>query len=330
MTSTLAPVNLRLTGTYGVVTSAVIKAHPSIQVLASSLSFSSNSLDPNDTELFWRGFDVYHEFSTTIVDNGGTAYSYVQTTGGRDGRFSLRTSIVVPGLSEEEIFDFVQPLFDDLNAIGINVTNSRPSQASNWGPGSRGIGDTPGSSRFGSRLFPRANFEPERNGRLFAATQQAIRESIEAGYQFHGIHMAPTLEVAGYPGRSSAVNTAFRDTIMHADLFDNTALRGLSPGAFDEAHARLDNQMSKWRAVSPESGAYFNEADVQEPNFQQAFFGSNYERLLRIKHDIDPWGLFYAAATVGSEDWVVVTEDGLPTQNGPLCRAGSRRTLGSF
>lgn len=311
-------------------TSAVVKAHPAIQVLASSLSFSSSSLDPNNTEVFWRGFDVYHEFSTAIVDHRGTAYSYVQTAGGRDGGFSLRTSIVVPGLSEQELFDFVQPLFDSLNAVGIPVTNSRPSQASNWGPGNRGVGDTPGSSQFSSRLFPRANFEPERNAALFAATQRAIRESVEAGYTFHGIHMAPTEEVAGYPGRSSAVNTAFRDTIMHADLFDSTALRGLSPGAFIEAHTRLDAQVDKWRAVSPESGAYFNEADVQEPNFQQAFFGSNYERLLRIKRDIDPWGLFYAAAAVGSEDWVVVTEDGLPTQNGPLCRASSTTAPGNF
>lgn len=310
-------------------TSAVIKAHPSTQVLASSLSFSSTSSDPNGTEVFWRGFDLYHKFGTAIVDNGGTAYSYVQSAGGRDGGFSLRTDIEIPGLSEQELFDFVQPLYDDLNAIGIRVTNPKPARASNWGPGNRGVGDAPGNSRFASRLFPRANFEPEKDAALFAATQLAIRGSVEAGYTFHGIHMAPTEKVAGYPGRSSAVNPAFRDAIMHADLFDNTALRGLSPDAFNEAHTRLDAQMQMWRAVSPKAGAYFNEADVQEPNFQQAFFGSNYEKLLRIKRDTDPWGLFYAATTVGSEDWAVITEDGLPTQNGPLCRVGPGRALGA-
>lgn len=44
----------------------------------------------------------------------------------------------------------------------------------------------------------------------FTATQKAIRNTVEAGYMFHGINMAPSLDVAGYPGRSSAVNPAFR------------------------------------------------------------------------------------------------------------------------
>lgn len=48
------------------------------------------------------------------------------------------------------------------------------------------------------------------NPSRFVATQRAIRNTVEAGYMFHGINMAPTLDVAGYPGRSSAVNPAFR------------------------------------------------------------------------------------------------------------------------
>ncbi|RYP40862.1 hypothetical protein DL767_001343 [Monosporascus sp. MG133] len=303
--------------TYGVVTSLVVKAHPSIQVLASTLAFSVGGSNPSvdGIETFWRGFDLYHAFGTAIVDNGGTAYSYVRRSG--SSVFTFTTDIEVPGMSEQELFAFVQPLYDDLNAIGVRVSNPRPTRAANWAATSQGLGGVPGSSRFASRLFPRANFEDEA---LFVATQQALRESVEAGYVFHGIHMQPTEDVAGYPG-NNAVNPAFRTTIMHADLFDFARLRGLSPREFNEAHERLDEQMQKWRAVSPDSGAYFNEADVQEPNWQQAFFGSNYERLLEIKRNRDPWGLFYAATTVGSEEWVVVTEDGLPTQNGPLCRA---------
>ncbi|RYP55412.1 hypothetical protein DL769_010187 [Monosporascus sp. CRB-8-3] len=302
--------------TYGIVTSLVVKAHPSIQVLASTLAFSVGGLNSsaNDTETFWRGFDLYHAFGPTIVDNGGTAYSHVRRSG--SSGFTFTTDIEVPGMSEQELFAFVQPLYNHLNSIGVRVSNPRPTQAPNWAATSQGLGGVPGSSRFASRLFPRANFEDKA---LFVATQQALRESVEAGYAFHGIHMQPTEEVAGYPG-NNAVNPAFRTTVMHADLFDFESLRGLSPREFNEAHERLDEQMQKWRAVSPDSGAYFNEADVQEPNWQRAFFGSNYDRLLEIKRDTDPWGLFYAATTVGSEEWVVVTEDGLPTQNGPLCR----------
>ncbi|KAI2633137.1 FAD-binding domain-containing protein [Hypomontagnella submonticulosa] len=308
--------------TYAVVTSAIVKAHPPTRILASTVAFSvrnsgNNATDAANTAAFWKGFDLYHDFGRKIVDNSGTA-CYVSRMSGNNG-FTFTTDIELPNVSEEDLADFVQPLVADLTAAGLNVTNRGPSPASNWASSSRGTGDVPGSSRFASRLLPRANFDdPD----LFEATQLAIRQSIEAGYTFHGIHIKPTEEVAGYPG-NNAVNPAFRMTIMHADLFDNTRLRGLSPTAFKETHAALAKSMDAWRAVSPGAGAYMNEADLQEPDWQQAFFGTNYDRLLRIKRARDPWGLFYAPATVGSEAWVVLAADDMPTQNGPLCRAGS-------
>lgn len=64
-----------------------------------------------------------------------------------------------------------------------------------------------------------------------------------------------------------------------------------------------------------------SESDIIEPNFQQAFYGTNYERLYRPKQKYDPISLFYAPPGVGSEDWVVKSEVGLPDQNGRLCRA---------
>ncbi|KAL7622395.1 hypothetical protein AAE478_007899 [Parahypoxylon ruwenzoriense] len=313
--------------TYGVVTSAIVKAHPPTKILTSSLAFfvgGFNISGSNDTERFWRGFDIYHEFGKKVVDNGGTA-CYVSRLFGNDG-FSFTTDIELPDVSNVTLAKFVQPLLNDLGAAGLTVTNQGPYPATNWMSVGQGQGDTPGNSRFASRLLPRANFEdPD----LFKATQLAIRQSIEAGYTFHGIHMKPTEEVAGYPG-NNAVNPAFRRTIMHADLFDSSQLRGLSPEAFKETHARLATAMDKWRAVSPGAGAYFNECDVEEPHWQQAFFGSNYPRLLGIKRRRDPWGVFYAPTTVGSDDWVVLTEDDMPTQNGPLCRAGSVGAWGGY
>lgn len=52
-----------------------------------------------------------------------------------------------------------------------------------------------------------------------------------------------------------------------------------------------------------DSGAYSNEADVWEPDFQQAFFGTNYPRLLQVKKLYDPNDLFIVSAGVGSERW---------------------------
>lgn len=60
----------------------------------------------------------------------------------------------------------------------------------------------------------------------------------------------------------------------------------------------------KLQALSPNSGAYLNEADWKDPNFKKDFFGSNYNTLLAIKNKYDPDHLFYAVAAVGSDYWV--------------------------
>ena len=75
------------------------------------------------------------------------------------------------------------------------------------------------------------------------------------------------------------------------------------------------------RDVSPGAGSYMNEGDPGEPDWQQAFYGDHYERLLEIKQKYDPWSLFWAPTTVGSEGWEVRSVDGYPnSQNGRLCR----------
>lgn len=85
--------------------------------------------------------------------------------------------------------------------------------------------------------------------------------------------------------------------------------------------ARTQRHMALLRAASPGAGSYLNEGDPGEPEWQQAFFGSNYARLLGVKKAWDPWQLFWAPTTVGSEGWAVEPVDGYPnSQNGRLCR----------
>ena len=58
------------------------------------------------------------------------------------------------------------------------------------------------------------------------------------------------------------------------------------------------------RPAAPGSGAYLNECDYFQENWQQqAFWGSNYPRLADIKRRYDPDGLFTVHHGVGSEGW---------------------------
>lgn len=40
-----------------------------------------------------------------------------------------------------------------------------------------------------------------------------------------------------------------------------------------------------------------------EPDFKQAFYGVNYERLLKIKDKYDPDQLLYGSTAVGGDRW---------------------------
>lgn len=57
------------------------------------------------------------------------------------------------------------------------------------------------------------------------------------------------------------------------------------------------------KLTGPNAGAYSNEADAFEANFQSTFFGPNYPRLSTIKTKYDPHDLFIVKAGVGSERW---------------------------
>jgi len=76
------------------------------------------------------------------------------------------------------------------------------------------------------------------------------------------------------------------------------------------------------KALTPGGGAYINEvrnrfslffasfliaylqANPFEPEWQEVFFGANYNKLLKIKDKYDPAGLLYGRVNVGNDRWV--------------------------
>lgn len=67
-------------------------------------------------------------------------------------------------------------------------------------------------------------------------------------------------------------------------------------------------------ALSPGGGAYLNEADWKQPDWQYVFYGDNYATLKKIKKKYDPDQVFWARTAVGSENWV-------QHEDGHLCQA---------
>jgi hypothetical protein len=66
---------------------------------------------------------------------------------------------------------------------------------------------------------------------------------------------------------------------------------------------RVQASMKALRVAAPDTGAYVNECDYFQDDWQRAFWGPNYPRLARIKRHYDPDGLFTVYHGVGSEAW---------------------------
>lgn len=311
-------------------TSVVLKAYPPISLVNIPINFSvNNSSLPNgnntspivltNTETFWQGIKLVLHFSTKITDAGGLTYSFIYPTINSSARFTM--SYAIPGIDPQTFTTLLQPLFTNLSKLGTNITNPPLSSTPYSGTPRPPAFSNPVETRYRSRLFPRHNWQ---NNTLFNQTFSVIRESIEAGYTFHGIGYGVTRQVAGSPGANSAVNPAWRTAVLHASLMEIQP-EGLTAQEARERDAKVRRYLDLWRAVTPGSGAYLNEGDPAEPNWQQSFFGGggHYTRLLGVKRRYDPWGVFWARTTVGSEGWEVRGEGGYPfSQNGRLCRVG--------
>lgn len=107
----------------------------------------------------------------------------------------------------------------------------------------------------------------------------------------------------GDPQNVTAVTPAWRRGIWHlltASSWDWNAPQVDTVTAQNETLAFVKVLQQAY----PDSGAYFNEASVDEPGWQQSFWGhANYDRLSAVKLRVDPAGLFTCRNCVGSEQW---------------------------
>ncbi|KAF2747386.1 FAD/FMN-containing isoamyl alcohol oxidase-like protein MreA [Sporormia fimetaria CBS 119925] len=322
-------------GNFGIVTSAIVKAHDTMPIAQGQVYWQTNpvinpatapyNVQVNDTA-FWAGIDIWFAWLPRITAAGGVGWNYIDTIApsrNSSRTYQHRSQINLPAMTKAEAEAFLAPIIKELNAVGLPLKvyvdwfETYPKQAFRI----QGPGEGVTNGRFGSRLFPRKNLE-DKNSTLFKKTIASIRAFVEeGGYNFHSVDFTPTKEVAGWPGSDSAANPHLRNAIIHATGFDtNSYGPEVSPADQIKNHARLNEYVNKWREASPGAGAYMNEADTEEPDFQWSFYGENYEKLEKIKEERDPWELFYAVTMVGSEKWMVEDTQGLPTQQGRLCR----------
>jgi hypothetical protein len=125
-------------------------------------------------------------------------------------------------------------------------------------------------------------------------------------------HMIARQTASDYYPETISMNPAWRRTLVHFVPVEAWA-DGMDQAIIDQVYQDITNKkVERLRNLSPDTGAYFNEADFNQLDWQWAFFGENYARLKDIKGKYDPNNTFWCRQCVGSEALV-------QQKNGKLC-----------
>ncbi|EAT87123.2 hypothetical protein SNOG_06059 [Parastagonospora nodorum SN15] len=122
-------------GTFGIVTSVVVKAFPKTPVVTGNIRFSTKpdrgSNNSISTETFWAGMKAYWTQATSICDAGGLGYSFIYPEGSPQGlTFTVRISL--PNKSLAQYRTFIQPLLSDLNTLGVKIPDPTLKRSINF------------------------------------------------------------------------------------------------------------------------------------------------------------------------------------------------------
>jgi FAD/FMN-containing dehydrogenase len=158
---------------------------------------------------------------------------------------------------------------------------------------------------FESIWLSAALLDQDRQTRLADALFAASRHwDVELHFN-KGLAGAPADAIAR--SRETATNSAALGAFALA-IVANGGVPGMSSLPYFSQQARqharaVDDATAELKRIAPEAGSYVSESNYFNNDWQQAFWGANYPRLLATKRKYDPDGLFFVHHGVGSEEW---------------------------
>ncbi|KAE8415272.1 hypothetical protein BDV36DRAFT_311144 [Aspergillus pseudocaelatus] len=316
--------------TIGVVTSLIVKALPRLPTTTVTFNFTIN--DAPSADAFWKGVEAYFDNFEGFVNAGTYGYYYVGASaieigtdyaGSTDYYFRMQ-SFVAPNMTIAETKALLAPWYKVLDSQNITYTpwyNHADNFHDAWVVAFPQEFAGGAAVKTASRLMPRSVFQDDT---LRQRTYAAHKDATEKGLFIAGFHISGT-GIAVAPPNDTSVLPAWRDALAHVIV----GIEWPNNATWETVHnasLAVTSWMDVLRDIAPESGAYMSEADLLEPNLQEAFYGVNYLALYALKQKYDPTGLFFALTAVGAEDWEVRTTDPLPyswNNNGRLCPVSS-------
>ncbi|HJU19629.1 MAG TPA: FAD-dependent oxidoreductase [Stellaceae bacterium] len=329
-------------GSFGVVTRLTLKTHD----LPLSFGGVRAAVHASSDAAFRRLIDRFVAFYADALLNPHWGEIVVVRPGNR-----LDIQMVFQGLDRRQAAAVWQPLFDWIGGsprdftvqpapliLAIPARNAwNPAYLREHLPALVRSDDRPGASP--DNIFWSAN-RAEAGHFLFGfeslwlpvSLLQANRQALLAEALFAASRHWP-VELhfqKGLAGGAEAAVSATGETATNPDVSDAFVLAiiaGEGPPAYpglrghepDLAAARrqahqIDLAMNALKRVAPHRGSYVAESNFFEQDWRTSYWGPHYPRLLAIKKQYDPGGLFFVHHGVGSEAW---SADGFTRVAGP-------------
>ncbi|KAG9115172.1 hypothetical protein FRC07_007559, partial [Ceratobasidium sp. 392] len=279
-------------GTYGIALDVTYKTHPPLSN-AIGISFSMNT---TSSEQMLESFKVFMHSLPRITDAGLRGYVFFSTNTSFGGVFIHPNSpnVSTSNATFQTLWDWTS---DNMGAT-MGVTGTTHPTFFDWFKTyiSQDVAIA-ASVWVGSRLVSRKA--------LLNNTDELAKFVLGVP----GLAVGSNLNVVGGGAvndadtRSTGLNPQWRKDALVSWTFGTGWTDDTPPETITELKrtvTKLTQGIGKVGGLK--NAGYFNEADPDEPNWKQAWFGSHYDRLLDIKRSVDPKGLFNCTRCIGSED----------------------------
>ncbi|KAF9053297.1 FAD-binding domain-containing protein [Panaeolus papilionaceus] len=196
--------------------------------------------------------------------------------------------LTTPKLNMAEAQASMQALVDLTTSLGGVSTVTEVSSFLDWftnyvqgSSGKQNAVGTPGL--ISSRLVPQSLHETVQG-------RQSIVDAVVTAFEnsaFAQLHFTTPYGFNGTDGKDTSINPLWRSS-LYSVVTVNKYLYNATLADRQAAYAASTTAIQPLRDLTPNGGAYHNEADVHEPNHEWSFWGPNYDKLLAIKKKYDP------------------------------------------
>ncbi|KAH9887786.1 FAD binding domain-containing protein [Xylariomycetidae sp. FL2044] len=297
--------------TFGVITSVTMKIIPSPELTEMNFYISSPSDHPHVFDMIAYMVSKFPSLADAGVSGYPSIFNRVPTESGQGTSLVSGINgkiIMLDTRNEDDIKNILEPIFDHINSTwpGFTFASETKSYKShyewyevNYDPSPVGYSNIMSSRLLDEKALTSNLTASKVAFERFSAGGQATVYIVSG----KGVHQATPR------GGSTASSPAWRSAYVHATA--SFAFAAVNETAKAEAEAAVTSWAAALRELSPNTGAYLNEADRNEPDWQNSFWGStedgNYPRLAQIKRQYDPDDVFWCTPCVGNEGWM---EDG--------------------